>query len=196
VLVVPIFIFAIPDYYNNFVLEFEWFHYMFMSYIGIVSLLGFVSIVLNEVMVGFTTTHYYLPIISCVNIILLLSLFDFQEGSPSIIQSFYSFIIGNYLFAIAASLLDTVSVKQVLYIPAGLFFGAMAIGWSMFASTYFIIPTIQKLIMLNIKYLYVLWPIIALVSALLGVYHCGALMCQLQIWAIRAKFLALKIKNA
>ena len=195
VLIIPFLIFTIPDYYDNFVLEFEWFHYMFMSYIGVVSILGFISLVLNEIMSFFTISHYYLPIISCLNIILLLSLFDFQEGNPTIIQAFYSFIIGNYLFTVAYSFLFITSFRQIAYLAFGIFFLAMAFGWSIFASTYFIIPSIQNIIVIKLNYLYFFWPVISMLCAILGMYHYGALLSKIQIWEVQYRKKHGHIKN-
>lgn len=195
VLIVPFFIFLIPDYYDNFVIEFGWFHYMFMSYLGIICTLGFVSMVFNQMFSSLTVMHYYLPIINSVFIVLLLSLFDFIEGSPTIIQTLYSFIISNYMFAISFSMCFSIEKRTWVYLPIGAFFFLMATGWSVFSSAYFVIPLLQQYIMIQSKYLYAFWPIKVLISMAFAKFHLGAAMSKNQIFLVRNASLKKRVKN-
>ena len=56
----------------------------------------------------------------------------------------------------------------------GLFFFVIATGWTLFSSTYFIIPTFQKVLETNIMTMYIQWPIITLFCAIVGNYHAAA----------------------
>lgn len=171
----PFFVYFVPEYFGNFVLEFGWFTYFFLSYQSAVSVLGIISIFASDTLPFIRPIHCFFPIISCVYFNLLLSLYNFVEGNPSIIHFIYSLISNNFFFAVAwCFLFNTVHGNQAIMVILGLVFLVLATGWTMFSSTYFMIPTIQKVLETNISTMYIQWPIIVLVCAAIGMFHANA----------------------
>ncbi len=175
ILFTPSFVYFVPEYYNNFVIEFGWFAYFFLAYQIGVSAIGIASIFASEAFPFIRPIHCFFPIISCVYFNLLLSLYNFVEGNPSIVHFIYSLISNNFFFAVAfCFLFNTSRLHRGVMILLGLVFLVLATGWTLFSSTYFMIPTIQKVLQTSIATMYVQWPIITLFCALIGMFHANA----------------------
>lgn len=175
VLITPSFVYLVPEYYNNFVLEFEWFSYFFLAFQIGVSVLGVISIFTSDVFEFMRPIHCFFPVISCVFFNLLLSLYNFVEGNPSIIHFIYALISNNFFFAVSfCFIFNTSRTHRSLMLLLGLAFLVVAAAWTMFSCTYFIIPTIQKVMETSIDTMYVQWPIITLFCARVGMFHAKA----------------------
>lgn len=169
------FVFFIPEYYNNFLLEFEWFAYFFMSYQIFISVVGLITLFSSETLPFTRPIHYFFPIIASIYFNLLLSLYDFVEGNPAIIHLIYSFMSNNYFFAVSYCFMFNISgSNRVFMLAVGLVLFVLAAGWTMFSSTYFIIPAIQKILETEVTTMYIMWSIIVLLCACVGILHAWA----------------------
>lgn len=188
--IIPIFIFGYPRFYYNVIMETHDFFYFLVAYQMVIGVSGICAVLFSNIYQGLYYLHIYLPLISSWNLSFYYSLLDFVEGNPTWGQMilFIFVIVLNYTFCFF--LLGNEVKHTLIHYLHFLFWFVVASMFSVWGTTYFIIPPTERFLRLFSANIAVMYVVVTLVTLFIARFFYVGMNCMiLKVHSTKIKML-------